>query len=270
LVNILCTVAGNQFEPISGSGVIIDSRGIILTNAHVGQFLLLRDYGAPDNIDCVVRTGSPAEETYTATLLYLPPEWVEANASQLKAQTATGTGQNDYSFILIRGTTNPAATLPTTFPYISMSTAAPDIGEEMLLAAYPAGFLSGQLISEDLYASSAVAYVTELFSFDSSADHVDLFSVGGSVVSQAGSSGGAAVRQDGTLAGIISTDTAANSTGERDLRAITLSHINSSLAGEGQGGIAQLLTGDVSVKASTFNTTIAPQETQELEAVLEQ
>src|SRR5581483_7670669 len=62
LVNILCTtVGGGLFRPISGSGVIIDTRGVILTNAHVAQFFLLKDYPFKNNIQCVVRTGSPAQ-----------------------------------------------------------------------------------------------------------------------------------------------------------------------------------------------------------------
>ncbi|HEV8677502.1 MAG TPA: hypothetical protein VN701_01580, partial [Candidatus Paceibacterota bacterium] len=45
IVNILCLATGNgQENSISGSGVIIDARGVILTNAHVGQYFLLKDY----------------------------------------------------------------------------------------------------------------------------------------------------------------------------------------------------------------------------------
>src|SRR3989344_8619427 len=72
LVNILCT-SRTGINGISGSGIIVDSRGVILTNAHVGQYFLLRDYINPGNITCTVRIGSPAQERYTATLLYLPP-----------------------------------------------------------------------------------------------------------------------------------------------------------------------------------------------------
>src|SRR3989344_1157804 len=41
LVNILCGARSGTFRPISASGVIIDPRGVILTNAHVAQYFLL-------------------------------------------------------------------------------------------------------------------------------------------------------------------------------------------------------------------------------------
>ncbi len=270
LVNILCLVnSSGILRGISGSGVVVDNRGVILTNAHIGQYFLLKDYLTPDNVQCVVRIGSPAEASYTATLLYLPPVWITDNATQLVAQQASGTGEHDFAFLLITGTTNPNGTLPTSFPAVAMDLGQPDIGNSMLLAAYPAGFLSPELIQKSLYQTSAIAYVTQLFSFDTDTTKVDLFSVGGTVVSQAGSSGGAVVRiKDGTLAGVISTDTTANTTGERDLRAITLSHINSTLAKNGQGGIAALLTGDLSAKAATFESTTAASERATLYSIL--
>ncbi len=267
LVNILC-LSQVGLNGISGSGVIVDSRGVILTNAHIGQYFLLKNYLTPSNVDCVVRTGSPAQSMYRAKLLYLPPAWVATNASQLKAIQATGTGENDYAFLMITGRTDPAAALPSSFAAIAMEAGYPDIGDPMLLAAYPAGFLSGQIIEKSLYASSALAYVTQLFSFDDT-QHVDLFSIGGSVVSQAGSSGGAVVRaSDGKLAGIIVTATSAASTDERDLRAISVSHIDNSLVTGGKGGIVELLSGDINAKSIDFNASVAPGLTAQLEAVL--
>ncbi|MSR70737.1 serine protease [Candidatus Kaiserbacteria bacterium] len=259
LVNILC-LTKTGIHGVSGSGVIIDSRGVILTNAHIGQYFLLRDYLTPGNVECTVRIGSPAERRYTAKLLYLPPLWVADNAAQLKASVATGTGEHDYAFLMLTGTTDPSATLPSSFPHLVMENSYPDVGDEMLLASYPAGFLSGELIEKSLYASSAVAYTTRLFSFDDS-QRVDLFSIGGTVLSQAGSSGGAVVRlTNGKLAGLIATATTGESTGERDLRAVTLSHINTSLGVQGQGGITALLTGNLYPKITTFETSIAPLE----------
>src|SRR3989338_2839263 len=61
LVNIFCvTKSGGIFKPASGSGIIIDKRGIILTNAHVAQYFLLKDYLEQNFIECIVRVGSPA------------------------------------------------------------------------------------------------------------------------------------------------------------------------------------------------------------------
>jgi hypothetical protein len=270
LVNILCTTKyGGYLQPISGSGVMVDSRGIVLTNAHVGQYFLLRNYGVQDNIDCVIRTGSPAQPRYRATLLYLPPAWIADNASQLVAAQAQGTGKNDYALLLITGTTDPSGTLPASFAHVAMDLSYPSLGEQMLLAAYPAGFLSGEIITKALYASSALAYATQLYSFDDDLTKVDLFSIGGTILSQAGSSGGAVVRRsDGKLLGVIATATIADSTSQRDLRAITISHINASLKAGGKVGLAELLSGDVSAKATTFNTDVAPGLTKQLEKVL--
>ena len=268
LVNILC-LPQTGFHGISGSGVVVDSRGVILTNAHIGQYFLLRDYPTAGNVDCTIRTGSPAQNRYHAKLLYLPLAWIADNAAEFTAAQATGTGENDYAFLVITGTTDPAATLPASFPYLPMSKNYPDTGEEMLLASYPAGFLASELIEKSLYASSAVAYVTRLFSFDDNMQKVDLFSIGGTVLSQAGSSGGAVVRLgSGILAGIITTATVGDTTGVRDLRAVTLSHIDASLAFQDQGGVATLLSGDLSAKAADFASTIAPLERAALVKVL--
>ena len=266
LVNILCTTKnGGYLYPISGSGVLISDKGVVLTNAHVGQYFLLRDYLVPDNVDCVVRTGSPATPEYHAELLYLPPVWIDANASQITAQEGTGTGQDDYSLLLI---TSPIAAsgppLPASFPSLAITLDDPTEQEPVLLASYPAGYLEGITIEMDLYITSALSNINQIFAFDSKG-YADVISVGTTVVSQAGSSGGAIVRmQDGALQGIIATATAGSNTSSRELRGITLSHIDRSLASEGMGGIVQLVSGDLTQKANDFNTNVAPGEEQKL------
>jgi len=269
LVNILCvTKVGGYFKPISGSGVIIDGVGVVLTNAHVGQYFLLRDYPTKDNVDCIVRTGSPAYPKYHAQLLYLPPSWVTKNANQIIVEQATGTGENDYSFLLITSTVD-GSPLPDLLPAVPLTYKTPARGDPVLLAAYPAGFLDGANIETNLYASSAFTNVMDLFSFDNNG-FVDLISIGGTVVSQAGSSGGAVVRQqDSALLGIITTATAGDTTAARDLRAITLAHIDRSLAAQGKGGLLQVLSGNLQAKADIFNTGIGQTEKQKLIEVLE-
>jgi hypothetical protein len=110
----------------------------------------------------------------------------------------------------------------------------------------------------NLYTASTITTIKNIYTFDGN-PQIDLISVGGTIVSQGGSSGGAAVRmQDGSLTGIIVTASSGATTAERDLRAITLAHINRSLISAGMGGIAGLLAGSASVKAAEFKEIIAP------------
>lgn len=268
LVNILCiTKGGGYLNPISGSGVMVASGGVVLTNAHVGQYFLLRDYLVSDNVTCTIRTGSPAYETYTARLLYLPPAWIDANASQITADEGQGTGENDYAFLLITGRTD-GATLPKAVPALSMTLNEPARGEPILIASYPAQYLRGIAIEMNLYIASAITTVQDIFAFTDEGTP-DLMAVGNTVVSQAGSSGGAVVRiQDGALQGIVSTATVGATTDARQLNAITLSHIDRSLRAGGMGGIAGLLTGDLAQKATTFAQTTGLTEQKKLFDVL--
>ena len=247
---------------------MVDTRGVVLTNAHVGQFFLLANYGSPGNIQCIVRTGSPAEPAYSAELLYLPPPWVNANASQITSQQAMGTGENDYSFLLITGPASPTLPFPSSFAALAMTGSNPGINDPVFLAAYPAQLLGGNTIQTDLYASSALSTVQELFTFNDPSN-IDLISLGGTVVAQSGSSGGAVVSAtSGKLVGIIATESQGATTASRDLNAITIAHINRSLTSLGKGGITTLLSGDLTQEANDFNTNTAPSETQTLEAVL--
>ncbi len=268
LVNILCAVGSGSLRPISGSGVFVDTRGVILTNAHIGQYFLLKDYPSKDNVECTIRTGSPASPRYTATLLFLPPLWVSGNSTQLIAEQGKGTGENDYAFLLVTSAIG-SEPLPAAFPALPMASAEPDLGAAMFLAAYPAGFLGGSSIQKNLFTSSAYATIKELFTFSDDRT-IDLVSVGGTVVSQGGSSGGAMVRAyDGKLQGIIATATAADSTAQRDLRAITLAHINRSLAAQGQGSLSAFLSQDMLAAAAHFASSTALVEKELLVKAIE-
>lgn len=261
LVNIFCTQEDGG--PLSGSGIIVDKRGVILTNAHIAQFFLLEE---SKKVACTIRAGSPAQDRYKAKLLYISTTWMQANAHKIVDRRPTGTGEHDYAFLYI--TENADHTpLPTTlqgrFPSVEMTTDRPTKGSPVLLAAYPAGFLDSTIIQKDLYITSAFTLIERLLTFSDPA-LVDVVSVGGTVVSQAGASGGSVVRQnDGVLFGLIVTSTDAQTTASRDLKAITLAHIDRSLAAEGKGGIIALLTGNLSQKMADF-ANIAPGLTQKL------
>ena len=153
-------------------------------------------------------------------------------------------------------------------PAMPMALAEPDIGAQVLLAAYPAAYFGGATIQMNLYSSSAITGIKELYSF-SGTQQVDLVSLGDTVVTQSGSSGGAVVNLDrDSLIGLISTESAGTTTSSRTLYGITLSYINRGLAGAGKGGIAALLLKNPEQEAKDFATNVAPSETQALETVL--
>jgi hypothetical protein len=268
LVNILCYSKGGGVHSISGSGIFVDGRGIILTNAHVGQYFLLKDYPTTGNVDCTIRTGGPAQPRYHATLLYLPPAWITDNAAQIIAQQSKGTGEHDYAFLLVTDAIGTQE-LPSTFPHLPMVVATPEVGDSEFLAGYPAGFLDGITIEKNLYPTTAYTTVKDIYTFNDP-HHVDLAAISGTIVSQGGSSGGAMVRAfDGKLQGLISISTTGDTTASRDLWAITLEHIDRSLAAQGEKGLSALLSQDATEAAARFASSTAPGEKQVLVKTIE-
>ncbi|MBY0539531.1 trypsin-like peptidase domain-containing protein [Patescibacteria group bacterium] len=254
VVNIFCTsIFGGPFDAISASGVMIDPRGIILTNAHVAQYFLLRDYPTPNTMSCVIRTGAPAIPQYTAELMFLPPSWIQKNAQKIKDENPLGTGEHDYALVRITGTINKQNALPSVFPYSPISTALPKLDDDVLIVGYPAGFLGGIALQRDLYQSSAFTKVRELLTFVEST--LDVFSIGGSVVAQSGSSGGSASNLAGELIGLIVTTTAGADTSSRDLRAITTSYILRDFQNEAGVALGVYLSGDPAERVSLFRQT---------------
>src|SRR3989344_2031063 len=181
IVNILCTSrSGGSFEPLSGSGVIIDERGIILTTAHIAQFLLIQNSQGKSLLNCIARTGSPAISAYTLKVLYISPEWLKDNYKNITNQHPTGTGENDFALLEIASSTNPDIVLKKTFDAITVDENEDNIkaGNTVILVGYPAGFLGGIAIQRDLYIVSSVINIGQLFTFKNGT--LDIFNLGGS------------------------------------------------------------------------------------------
>lgn len=256
LVNIYCfTKSGGPFSSISASGVIISSDGVILTNAHVGQYYLLKDFNnQKDFVQCVIRSGSPAYPAYLAELVFISPAWIEQNSKILKEQTPTGTGEHDYAFLKIISK-NDGSAVDSPPPYLPISLDE-NINEKdnILLASYPAGFLGSITVERNLYPSTAISQISKVYTYDTNT--VDLISIPGTVVSQKGSSGGAAISQYGQLTGLITLSSEADATKDRDLRAITMSYINRDLI-KNSGINLKIILENSRATADTFNSTIA-------------
>lgn len=275
VVNIICTtLGGGVLNPISASGVIVHPSGVIITNAHVGQYFLLKDYPRKDSISCVARIGSPAKPAYTLDLLFISPSWVAKNAQKIVEPNPTGNGEHDYALLQITGTVNVDVPRPSPFPYLPLALIAPELNTPVLLAGYPAGFLGGITVQKDLYAASAHAFVQQLYTFDVTT--ADLFSIGGSIVAQKGSSGGAvavATEQSpngAALTGLIVTSSEATDTASRDLRALSTEYIIRDFETERGIPLADYLSHDLSQEKQLFMNSTAPALKNALITVLEQ
>lgn len=224
IINIFCTTKNNELSPISGTGVIITGGGLILTNAHIAQYLLLKDFREKDYLKCIGRTGSPAYPKYNLELVYISPNWVSVNKTLLKEQNPKGTGEDDFAFLRITGSID-SSKLPDFLTFIEPNVREIiDKGEPVLLVSYPAGFLGGLSIIKDLNVVSSITTVQDVFTFKEGT--IDVLSVGGTIVSQKGSSGGLVVDKNTSLIGIITTSSDGETTSSRGLNAITLSYIN--------------------------------------------
>lgn len=253
VVNILCEPEAGGTMAVSGTGVIIDPRGVILTNAHVAQYVLLSSRDEV-NLLCKIRSGSPAKDSWNVELLYIPPEWVSEHAADIVKTNPSGTGEHDYALLLA----TPDVKSTDSLPFLPLETSiSPDIvGVTVALAAYPAEFSGIHATAQFLLSSSTLTPVKNVLTFNENT--VDVLSFGAVVLAQGGSSGGAAVNEKGNLVAIISTTSNREFIAERDLRGITLSYINRALSKSYGTSLAGFLAGDVAAQGEYFRTNRAP------------
>lgn len=266
MVNILCTTKyGGDFRPISGSGIIIDPHGVILTNAHVAEYFLLKDYQTKDFVVCLARAGSPAAPAYRAELLYLPENWLKDNPALIKQDNPQGTGENDYALLLITGSATSQA-LPVSLPFVPIDPDQKNITPDVpvLLAGYPSGFLGGIETQIGLWLTTSPASLTKRYYFGEK-ENIDAFSVGANILAQKGVSGGVAVNQSsGKVEGILTTITEGATTGERELAAISIAHIDRGFRKNTGQSLAEFLTGDMRQALDVFTQNRLPNMTKTL------
>jgi S1-C subfamily serine protease len=225
LVNIVCVSSDPSIPSISGSGVIIDSRGIILTAAHVAQLFLLQDYLGTNKVACIVRDGSPARRAYLAEPIYVSPLWIQQNPDTLTMKSPVGTGENDFALLGITATAT-STPLPASYPSVPLGDGDPQLQEPVALGSYGAQYLSASEINYALYPILVFGSIHDRYTFGTTT--VDLVSVVGSAASQEGSSGGGIVNSQGQLLGTITTSSISGDLQSRTLNVITVDHIRRS------------------------------------------
>ncbi len=259
LVNIFCTfTTATTIRTTTGTGFFVHSEGVILTNAHVAQYLLIAETDQLGEADCTVRGGNPASPLYKAELLYIPPAWVLENAALIDVALPSGTGERDYALLYVTESVSREP-LPARFPALTLYTdPLPRSlrGSPVTAAGYPAADLATRGAAATIIPRLATTSVSELYTFGSNL--ADVFSIRGSVVGAQGSSGGPVLSSDGRVIGLIVTRGDDTTDGAGSLRAITLSHINLTIEEETGFPLERNISGNLPLRSKLFSDSLAP------------
>lgn len=239
VVNIVCSKkSGNQVNVSTGSGVLIDSSGVIITNAHVGQFVLIEDNH--NSYKCSVYKENIPTLGYTVDVLYISPEWIRENYNLINSSNPRGTGEFDYAFLYITGSVNPTTKKPSSFPYanFSLNDSKYEIGRNVKVAGYPgAPTKISEIFSSGILKKDTVPII-DVFTFNRTS--IDVISTDKTIVGAKGSSGGGVFDSSNNLIAIIST-----TNGEQNdayINAITTTYINNSLKDSENKSVSSLLS----------------------------
>lgn len=250
LVNILCYApGGSRLHSISGTGVLIDPKGIILTNAHIAQYFLLTNLG----VSCTIRSGSPATDRYLAELMFISSSWIRENANTLTQHLPSGTGEEDFALLAVTASTTRDP-LPPVFPHIPLAINPPAAQEPVVIGTYGAQFLSSNQVRSSLTPTLVFGSIKKVYTFKENT--VDVFDLGGSAAAQEGSSGGGVANGIGELIGTITTSTVEGTTDTRTLNAITASYMRAAYASATGSALDILLAQPTALSVTSFAVQI--------------
>lgn len=248
-VKIRCLQTTDKYKRLaSGTGFLINREGVIMTNAHVAQFLLLKDAPALGKTECIATVGTNDETAYSLGLLYISPSWLLKHASLIDSVTPKGTGENDFALVYIK-TQSTGDSVTKSFPFLPPSTnrlSKDNTGKTVTIIGYPS---QSDLSAPQIMATTTI---TDIYTFGSG--YADIVSLASSTLGHKGASGGPVIDEFGRAIGIITTKDA----GTTVLNAITMAHVDRGLLSEINFDLASYLEGDLDYKAEVFNKTVSP------------
>lgn len=260
LVNVFCELETESYtRTTTGTGFFIHEQGVILTNAHVAQFLLLEGtQGDAYKTECTIRTGNPASPRYRAELLFISPTWIFQNARLVSTHNPRGTGEYDYALLYVASTLDNTP-LPESYPGIQVHTeylSKKLTSDTVITGGYPAERLSREGPQAALIPKVADTTIRELYTFGS--NYADIFAITESPVGEQGASGGPVVHPSLGVIGLVVTKGDPVTEGERSLRALTLSYIDRTIREETGFSLMENTRGDLTRRGTVFKEALAP------------
>lgn len=270
-VNLYCRIKiGGATMSTTGSGVIINDRGVILTNAHVGQFFLLAGKNEKSKGSCWVRAGSPATAEYEASLLYISPSWITAYTNSVSKKTEkVGSGERDFALLYVTGAKNKLTSLNfKSLPLANLTTVQNlKEAEVVSIAGYPAENLNFDKVKSKLTLAYASSTITSIRSFIK--PQADLLVLAPSTAAKSGVSGGPILNQNNEVVALATAlENNEKNKKTRSLRAITLVHVDRVIRTETGLPLATLIQGDLATRAQLTNLSFTPAVRATLEKTL--
>lgn len=234
IVSLLCIDTSDS--PITGTGIVVDPRGIILTNAHVAVEFLFSGWPDEPLRNCSVRKGSPARVAYRAEIMFIPEGYVRTAVDYIgKDDEGYVYGTDDYALLRVSAPSDESATLPSSFPFARVNPRPSlSVGSPTYMIGYPASFISWITIYRDHHMVNSMVPVKEIKSLPGGSPG-DVFAFSGSIAGQYGTSGGAVIQSDYTVVAIptfFDDGGQGTTTNSNVLNAISVQYIDRRIRGE--------------------------------------
>lgn len=219
VVQVFCA---NDQTVFSASGIIVNERGLVLTNAHVAD--IVKKVG---EANCQARHGNPADPFAGLIVLYEPDTTLKIAGTQVS--------QRDFAFLKLTNATAP-------FAFAPIELADMPQGTTLLTLGYPSEFLQSIAASSNSNLVFSTLTVGDIGDIDGDTSTAEAYIFHGGLALQEGSSGTALFTRSGKIAGLFFATTKAATTAERDGFALMTSYIDRIMRLETGKGLTDFIT----------------------------